>query len=118
MKKAKTARKQKLPPLDNKDEVRSPEPSTLSGEILAKPARHATRGTGADSAGQSGDLQDLSREESADSESVEELVAEGQYREAEIISAIEEADDPDQREVHTREVSQDDVPEEYRDDRR
>ena len=44
--------------------------------------------TGAASAGQSGDLQDLPSRPSADSESVEELVAEGQYREAEIVAEV------------------------------
>jgi hypothetical protein len=68
------------------------------------------------SAGQSGDLQGLSRSDNTDSESVEELVAEGQYREAEIVSAVEEADDGDQRELRPREVREDDVPEKYRDD--
>jgi|SRR6185295_11027798 len=95
------------------DKVRSPEPSTLSGNTFTQPPRRPPKGTGSESAGQSGDLQGLSRRESADSESVEELVAEGQFREADIISAVEEADDPDKREVRTREVRQDDVPKEY-----
>lgn len=116
MKKTKSSRKQTPPSSEVVDKVRSPEPSTLGGNTFARPSRRAARGTGADSAGQAGDLQDLSRHESTDSESVEELVAEGQYREAEIISAVEEADDPDQRELHPREVLQDDVPEEYRDE--
>ena len=115
MKKTKSSRKQKLPPPEGVDEVRSPEPSTLSGNTFAKPPRRASWGTGMESAGQSGDLQGLSRRDTTDSESVEELVAEGQYREAEIVSAVEEADDPDQRELRPREVREDDVPEEYRD---
>jgi len=117
MKKTKSSKKRIPPQAEFVDKVHSPEPSTLSGNTFAKPPRRASRGTGADFAGQSGDLQDLSRRESTDSESVEELVAEGQYREAEIISAVEEADDPDQRELHPREIRQDDVPDEYlRDD--
>ena len=75
------------------DAVRSPEPSTLSGNTFTTPPRQPPRGTGPDDAGQSGDLQGLSRQESADSESVSELVAEGQYREAEIVDAVEEADE-------------------------
>jgi len=115
MKKAKSSRK-RTPPPEGVDKVHSPEPSTLSGNTFARPPRRPAPGTGPDSAGQSGDLQDLSRREDTDSESVEELVAEGQYREAEIISAVEDADDPDQRELHPREVREDDVPEEYRDE--
>jgi len=74
------------------DPVRSPEPSTLSGNAFTTPPRQPPRGTGAEYAGQSGDLQDLPSRPSADSESVEELVAEGQYREAEIVAAVEESD--------------------------
>jgi N utilization substance protein A len=47
--------------------------------------------------------------------SVEELVEEGQAFEAEAISGIEDAPDPDEAEVHTREVLEDDVPAEYLD---
>jgi hypothetical protein len=67
------------------------------------------------SAGQSGDLQGLSRVESADSESVDELLEEGNAFEAEVVSGVEDAGDSGEREVHTHEVSEDDVPEEYLD---
>ena len=70
-------------------------------------------GLGPDSAGQSGDTQGLSDVAEADSESVEELVEEGQSYEAEVIAGIEDAPDPDVSEVHTRQVPEDDVPEEY-----
>lgn len=50
-----------------------------------------------------------------DSESVEELLEEGQSFEAEVLDGVENAPDPDQAEVYTREVSQDDVPGEYHD---
>jgi hypothetical protein len=70
---------------------------------------------GAGSAGQSGDLQGLSRREGVDSESVEELIEEGQSYEAEVISGVEDAPDPDQGEVQTRETPADDVPKEYTD---
>jgi hypothetical protein len=50
-----------------------------------------------------------------DSESVEELAAEGQDFEAEVVSGVENALDPDQGEVRTREVPEDDVPSEYLD---
>jgi hypothetical protein len=71
---------------------------------------------GADFAGQSGDLQGLSNRERADSESVDELIEEGNSFEAGVISGVEEAGDREGREVHTREVPEDDVPGEYLDE--
>ena len=62
---------------------------------------------------QSGDFQGLSRSEDADSESVEELLEEGNTFEAGVVSGVEQADDADESEVHTHEVPEDDVPEEY-----
>jgi hypothetical protein len=64
---------------------------------------------------QSGDLEGLSRAEQADSESVDELVEEGNVAEAGAVAGVEEADSADEREVHTHEVPEDDVPEEYLD---
>jgi len=49
----------------------------------------------------SGDVQNLSQEELSDSESVEELVEEGQDSEAELIEGIENAPPADQGEVRT-----------------
>lgn len=74
-------------------------------------------GSGLDSgsAGQSGDLQGLSRREDEDSESVAELAEEGQYFESEAVSGVEDAKDLDEGEVRTREVPEDDVPPEYTD---
>jgi len=68
------------------------------------------------SAGQSGDIQGISRPAEADSESVEELVEEGNAFEASIVDGVENSKDPDVSEVTTRQVSEDDVPEEYRND--
>jgi hypothetical protein len=65
-------------------------------------------------AGQSGDLQGLSGQATADSESVRELLEEGQYFEADAVRGVENAPDPDQGEVRTKEVPEDDVPPEYR----
>jgi hypothetical protein len=65
---------------------------------------------------ESGDLQGLSNAESANSESVDELIEEGNAFEAGVISGVEEADGEDGREVHTREVPEDDVPGEYLDE--
>ncbi|HKS74896.1 MAG TPA: hypothetical protein VJQ82_16945 [Terriglobales bacterium] len=71
-------------------------------------------GLGPDSAGQSGDNEELSDVAEADSESVDELEEEGQSFEAEVISGVEDAPDADEGEVRTHEVPEDDVPEEYR----
>ena len=67
------------------------------------------------SAVQSGDSQGLSNVEGADSESVDELIDEGNAFEADVVAGVERADDADEREVHTHEVPEDDVPEEYLD---
>ena len=71
------------------------------------------RGLGPEAGGQSGDTEGLSREELVDSESVEELIEEGQAFEAGIISGVENAPDADRGPVRTRQVPEDDVPEEY-----
>jgi|SRR5579862_3188251 len=64
---------------------------------------------------QAGDLQGLSDIEGADSESVDELLDEGNAFEADAVRGVEEADNADEKEVHTHEVPEDDVPEEYLD---
>ena len=65
--------------------------------------------------GGSGDLQGLSQPATASSESVEELLEEGNALEAEAVQGVESALDADQGEVQTHEVPEDDVPEEYLD---
>lgn len=67
------------------------------------------------SAGQSGDLQGLSNVEGADSESVDELIEEGNAFEADVVSGVERAGNNDEKEVRTHEVPEDDVPGEYLD---
>ena len=67
------------------------------------------------SAVQSGDLQGLSNAETVDSESVGELVEEGNAFEADIVAGVEDAGRHEEREVRTHEVPEDDVPEEYLD---
>ncbi|MGA3089251.1 MAG: hypothetical protein ABSD75_11610 [Terriglobales bacterium] len=64
---------------------------------------------------QSGDLQGLRDIESADSESVSELLEEGNAFEADVIAGVENVEDGEEQEVHTHEVPEDDVPEEYLD---
>jgi len=67
---------------------------------------------GPESAGQSGDDMGLSKDEVAGSESAAELAAEGQYFEAEAVSGLERPY-PDEGQVKTHEVPEDDVPLEY-----
>lgn len=62
-----------------------------------------------------GDLQGLSNVEGADSESVDELLDEGNAFEADAVRGVEEAENADESEVHTHEVPEDDVPGEYLD---
>jgi hypothetical protein len=83
--------------------------------MLAKDKRHQDE-LGPESAGQSGDLQGLSDVADADSESVKELVEEGNAFEAEAVEGVENARDPDVSEVKTRQVPEDDVPPEYLND--
>jgi hypothetical protein len=71
------------------------------------------KGVGPGSGGQSGDTQGLSDVAEAGSESVEELVEEGQSFEAEVIAGVEDAPDADEGEVHSKQVPEDDVPSEY-----
>ena len=84
-------------------------------DVVNPVAIRGRRGLGAASGGQSGDTQGLSERESVDSESVTELAEEGQDYEAEVVSGVENAKDPDQGEVTTSEVPEDDVPPEYQD---
>jgi hypothetical protein len=94
-----------------------PAPSRSRGAArsLDRP-RSTTRGLGPEAGGQSGDTEGLSRAEIADSESVEELLEEGQAFEAGIVSGVENARNADEGGVRTRQVPEDDVPQEYLDE--
>ena len=81
---------------------------------LADMTSYQPQGVGARSGGQAGDTQALPGVEGAASESVEELLAEGNAYEAEVVKGVEDADRKEEREVETHEVPEDDVPEEYR----
>jgi len=83
---------------------------------MTHPTPVGRRGLGAESGGQSGDTQGLSRRSYDDSESVEELMEEGQYSEAEAVAGVENAPDADEGEVRTRQFPEDDVPQEYLDE--
>jgi len=81
--------------------------TTVAGLVFSSDESRAASG------GQSGDLQGLSSIADADSESVDELVEEGNAFEADVVAGVEEAGDDDEKEVRTHEVPEDDVPEEY-----
>jgi hypothetical protein len=88
----------------------------LKENMMTKHNRRDQSELGPDSAGQSGDNQQISDVAGADSESVEELLDEGNAFEAGVVSGVENADDADVSEVTTHEVPEDDVPEEYLND--
>jgi hypothetical protein len=75
----------------------------------------ALAGPGAPPGRQSGDLQGLSNVQGADSESVDELLEEGNAFEADVVKGVEDAEQADEKQVRTHEVPQDDVPDEYPD---
>ena len=73
------------------------------GNVVYEPA-----GRGARAAGQSGDLQGLSDRRRSSSQSVDELLEEGNAFEAEVLKGVEDVED--EEEVRTHEVPEDDVP--------
>ncbi len=83
---------------------------------MAEKRRSQNDELGSESAGQSGDIQQVPNAPEADSESVEELVEEGNAFEADAVLGVEDAKDPDVSEVTTRQVPEDDVPAEYLND--
>ncbi len=97
---------------------RKPAPKKRSVRGKSRPDAPVTfepKGLGPGSGGQSGDLQGLSNAAGADSESVDELLEEGNAFEAEVVEGVENAPDADRGGVRTHEVPEDDVPDEYLD---
>jgi hypothetical protein len=80
---------------------------------MTEEKRHTQMERASFSAGQSGGDQGLPREATADSESVEELLEEGNSFEAGVVFGVENSKDPSVSEVTTHEVPEDDVPGEY-----
>ncbi len=79
-----------------------------------KPEATVTRSAALEPANvQSGDLQGLADAPGADSESVRELVEEGQAYEASVVDSIENVPPADDGGVKTKQVPEDDVPSEY-----
>ena len=83
----------------------------LSGARTSEVRASSRAGSGR----QAGDLQGLSRVARANSESVDELIEEGNPFEAEAVMGVENAENADEQEVRTHEVLEDDVPGEYLD---
>jgi hypothetical protein len=93
----------------------APKKRTHGKSERVSPLAFEPAGLGPRSGGQSGDLQGLSNRGGADSESVDELLEEGNAFEAEAVKGVQDADDADESEVRTHEVPEDDVPDEYKD---
>lgn len=108
--KTKPARKKKANKAKPKPARRKLRGRPSEGELVS----YGQRGLGARSAGQAGDTQGIAGGADVNSESVEELLEEGQSFEAEVLEGVENAPEPDQGRVRTRQVPEDDVPEEYR----
>jgi hypothetical protein len=107
--KKKTATKKSVAKKPTSKKVRAPERAQgLDSSGIERSLLRARAGI------QSGDLQGLTRRGGAASESVDELLEEGNAFEAGIVQGIEEAEDSDE-EVLTHEVPEDDVPGEYLD---
>jgi hypothetical protein len=81
------------------------------------PAPEITRvepsGLGSNVGGQSGDIEELSNIAVGDSQTVIELVEAGQDLEAEVVSGVESAPEPDQAEVTTHKRREQFAPREY-----
>jgi N utilization substance protein A len=96
--------------LPGSDETPLPEDEMLDGGGDESPQ-------GPDSAGMSGDTEGLDDEAEASDESVEELVEDGQYFEAEVVDGVENAPDADEGEVVVHErpetpMDREDIPDE------
>jgi hypothetical protein len=98
-------------PSKKKAAKKRPRGKSNSAELIG----YEGKGLGSFAGGQSGDIQGISSRSGVDSESVTELLEEGQTFEAEAVSGVENAADPDVSEVVTHQFPEDDVPEEYQD---
>jgi hypothetical protein len=109
----KVAKKKPAPKTAKREKAaaaRRPQKRERVGEVAFPSERRGLR-----SGEESGDLQGLSQIEGADSESVDELIEEGNAFEADVVAGVESAGDADEKEVRTHEVPEDDVPGEYLD---
>jgi hypothetical protein len=107
------AAKAKLSRKKTRKKARAPRKQAAAKNPRVDTASFTREGLRARSGGQSGDLQGLSNIAGAASESVDELLEEGNAFEADVVKGVEDAGN--EGEVHTHEVPEDDVPEEYLD---
>jgi hypothetical protein len=89
---------------------RKPKPTAEEPVSVALPT---TAEDAAAAAGQAGALQGLPADPEADSQSVRELVEEGNFFEAAVVEGVERAARETESPVHTSEEQEDDVPREY-----
>jgi N utilization substance protein A len=89
------------PELPDEDPLPGSEGTPLPDDELGGGGDESPRGP--ESAGQAGDDTDLPEDEEASSESVQELVDDGQYYEAEVVDGVENAPPADEAEVTTHE---------------
>ena len=114
---AETGKKPIAKPSPAKKEIATAKPASRNPSGRQERSRYGVdearpKGLGYRPAGLSG-VEGVSNVADADSESVEELIEEGQAFEAEVVTGVEDAPDPDEAEVTTKEVPEDDVPPEY-----
>jgi hypothetical protein len=109
VKKAKTKANLKKQPSKRKAASKKTRSQTVATPVERRALLSSQREKEILTAGQAGDLQGISKRERS-SESVEELLEEGNAFEAGILSGVERAEDEEGREVHTQEVPEDDVP--------
>jgi len=112
----KNVKKQSIKKTEVKKKAGSAKERTLKKTVRLDAPELSGRTAGLRPAKELSDFQGISRREGADSESVDELLEEGNSFEAGIVSGVERADDADEQEVHTREIPEDDVPDEYLDE--
>jgi hypothetical protein len=118
----KSAPKKQAPPETHSKRKTSPEKAQTKKKHPRGTSEHMdsvvferTR-VGARSSRLSGDLQGLSNVADADSESVDELLEEGNAFEAGIVKGVEDSPYPEEGDIRTREFPEDDVPNEYLDE--
>ena len=110
-KKKKAAKPQMASRRRKKNEVGSDKTlrSSLTEDVGVSPRRDE----GSLRAGQSGDLQGLSDVEEADSESVDELIEDGQSYEAEVVEGVEDVEDEKEVPSRGRLETEGEPPEDY-----
>src|SRR5260370_26707802 len=103
-KRPKKVAKKKLAPKRQEKKKPSPKKQTRKKSQRLGALAFPAQGPGSRSGELSGDLQGLSSAEAADSESVDELLEEGNAFEADVVAGVESRRNSREKEGHTREV--------------